>query len=88
MSKTADLFERVKPILMQDWDPIGVRNVPQARDEYDGYARPIAAMLATKISVSDLSKHLLEIETKSMGLAGNQARALAVAQKLRAIYAA
>jgi len=87
MSQAADLFERVKLILMQDWDPIGIRAVPQALDEYDGYARPIAAMLATKISVSDLSKHLLEIEIKSMGLAGNWERALGVAQKLRALRA-
>ena len=85
MSKAADLFERVKLVLMQEWDPIGVRAVPQAQDEYDSYARPISAMLATKISVSDLSQHLLEIETKSMGLAGNRERALGVAQKLRAI---
>ena len=85
MAKAANLFESVRQVLLQDWDPIGVRNVPQAQDEYDIYANSIATMLATSISISDLSKHLLEIETQSMGLAGNPERALVVAAKLRAL---
>jgi hypothetical protein len=85
MAKAANLFKSVRQVLLQDWDPIGVGNVPQAQDEYDIYASSIAAMLATSISISDLSKHLLEVETQSMGLAGNPERALVVAEKLRAL---
>ena len=82
----AKLFESVKRVLIKDWDPIGVRSVPQAQDEYDGYAGSIVKMLAAGATVSDLSKHLLEIETKSMGLAGHRERAFAAAQKLCALH--
>jgi hypothetical protein len=82
MIKPADLFENVKRVLMHDWDPIGIRDVPQAQDEYDDYARQIARMLAAGISIADLSKDLLEIETGSMGLPGDSGRANAVARKL------
>ena len=85
MANAANRLESVRQVLLQDWDPIGVRDIPQAGNEYDAYASPIAAKLTAKISMADLSKHLLEIETQSMGLAGNPERALVVAQKLRAL---
>ena len=82
MTGTSELVKAVKQILLRDWDPIGVQNVAQAQDEYDVYASPIAAMLTTRISIDDLSKYLLDSETRSMGLAGHRARAVAVAHKL------
>ena len=82
MNEPAGLFESGRQVLMSDWDPIGIRDVPQARDEYDDYARQIARTLAAGTSTADLSKRLLEIETASMGLPGNRERANAAARKL------
>lgn len=82
MNDTAGLFDRVRRILMSDWDPIGIQDAPQARDEYDDYARQITRRLADGASTTDVSSHLLEIETNTLGLPGNRRRAAAVARKL------
>jgi hypothetical protein len=29
--------ESIREILLRDWDPIGVNDVPEAQDEYDSY---------------------------------------------------
>jgi hypothetical protein len=29
--------ESIHDILLRDWDPIGINDVPEARDEYDSY---------------------------------------------------
>jgi hypothetical protein len=82
MNEPATLVERVRRVLMADWDPIGVRNVSQVGDEYDGYARQIAGQLVAGTSLADLSNGLLEIEISAMGLPGNRDRANAAARKL------
>jgi hypothetical protein len=87
MVKAVELVEAVKRVLVFDWDPIGVRDVPQAQDEYDVYAKAIAQLLAARVSVSDLSKHLLDIQTDAMGLAGTPERNTAVALKLCGLVA-
>jgi hypothetical protein len=85
MTQSADLHDAVRTILLNDWDPIGVRDVPEAQDEYDSYAPAIARLVAAGTSVSDLSAHLLEIETDAMGLRGDASRAHSIAEKLRAL---
>ena len=77
-----DMHARVRAILMQDWDPIGVADEPKAADEYDKYVPAIVAMLRTGPSADALAAHLLQIETTAMGLAGDAARARSVAGKV------
>jgi hypothetical protein len=72
-------------ILLKDWDPVGIQDVPQAGDEYDQYIPPIAKMVIGKASAPELSQRLLEIEIQSMGLAGDRDRARIVAEKLLSI---
>jgi hypothetical protein len=79
------LYERVRSILLTDWDPIGIQDVPQASDEYDQYVNALAKMVIARTPAPELSKRLLEIETQAMGLAGNRDRARAVADKLAKI---
>ncbi|WP_272939013.1 hypothetical protein [Sinorhizobium meliloti] len=28
----------VRDVLLRDWDPIGISDIPEAKDEYDAYA--------------------------------------------------
>jgi hypothetical protein len=76
------LNAKVRGVLLSQWDPIGVRDVPQAADEYDGYAAHVANMLAEGTTVGELSSYLLEIEQDALGLRGDSARANEVANKL------
>jgi len=85
MSSTAALEARVRQTLLQSWDPIGVAGVKAAGDEYDQYVKPIAAMIIAGTAVEELSRYLVEVETKRMGLKGDQRRAHSAAAKLREI---
>ena len=77
-----ELKVEVCKILMEHWDPIEIRDVPAAQDEYDTYALSFAQMILDKKPRSEISKRLLEIETAAMGLRGNKDRALSVADRL------
>lgn len=77
-----DMHARVRAILMQDWDPIGVAGVPNAADEYDQYVPAIVMILRGRGSVDAVAAHLLQIEKDKMGLTGDAARARSVAGKL------
>ena len=70
---------------MSEWDPIGVNDVPAARDEYDGYVPQILDLLRVGAPASMMADRLLRIETDEMGLRGDRERALRVAEKLRAV---
>jgi hypothetical protein len=59
----------VAKILLRDWDPIGVRDFPEASDEYDAYVPGIFALLSTHPSVEAVAAHLVAIETDRMGMA-------------------
>jgi hypothetical protein len=85
MSSTTAFEARVREILLQSWDPIGIAGVVAARDEYDQYVKPIAAMVIAGTAVGELSGYLVEIETSRMGLKGDHRRAHSAAAKLREI---
>jgi len=55
-------------ILLHDWDPIGVKDVPEAADEYDGYVGGIYRLLASGATADEVAKHLWDIEIGIMGL--------------------
>ncbi len=76
------LSEKIRTVLIADWDPIGVRDVAAARDEYDQYVASVAVLVRAGRTASDLSKYLLEIETETMGLPGDRVRALSVGRKV------
>ena len=35
--RAREIQRSIAEVLLRNWDPIGVRNVPQAQDEYDAY---------------------------------------------------
>jgi hypothetical protein len=82
MRNVTELVEQIRTVLLKDWDPIGIRNVPRAVDEYDEYAPPIARMLVAGTSAAELSDHLLGVERDTFGLTGDPDRARRAAAKL------
>jgi hypothetical protein len=53
---------------MEEWDPIGVRDVPEAQDEYDSYLGPIAGRLRSGDSPEELAAYLDSVTEERMGL--------------------
>jgi hypothetical protein len=66
--KMAENLKKVQRILMEKWDPIGVRGIPEARSEYDSYIIPLYSLLRKRASEREVIDYLNKIETECMGL--------------------
>jgi hypothetical protein len=76
----------LRELLMQWWDPIGVRGVPEARGEYDSYMGPIVSLLERGGSIDELASYLVEIETDRMGMKPDKKTDLDAASRIHAWY--
>ena len=46
---------RLREVFMAEWDPIGVKGVPDAQDEYDHYVGKVAAMIRDQLPMTNYS---------------------------------
>ena len=60
--------DQIRKILLEEWDPIGIRNEPGAQDEYDSYVGPLHTLLLGGAPPSKVADHLAHIEDAEMGL--------------------
>ena len=68
-----ELLQRVDEVLHYLWDPIGVRGVPEARDEYRTYTPQVFSLLKNSASAEKVAQYLNTVATDRMGLQGNLA---------------
>jgi hypothetical protein len=67
-------LSKVRTILMQDWDPIGIQELPkkdrrETADEYDSYLGPVYALLRHEGATREaISAYLFDIAAHHMGL--------------------
>lgn len=80
--RAKEVQEEVRQILLHEWDPLGVSDVPEAQDEYDSYVGGIYRLLASGASEHQIVERLHNLETVSMGLNSNRERLKSVAEKL------
>ena len=50
------------------WDPIGISDVPEARDEYHTYCEQVYKLINENVDIETLATYLYDIEKDSMGL--------------------
>jgi hypothetical protein len=81
MSIMKSITDDIRKILIRDWDPVGIAEFPEARDEYDGYIPIIERMIEKRGIAEDVARLLLSAE-QNMGVEPNTVRALDVAQRL------
>jgi hypothetical protein len=77
-----DRQNAIRELLMREWDPIGVADVPEAHDEYDSYVSQIYGLLVRREPRHKLVEYLWWAETENMGLFGNRERTERVADLL------
>ena len=53
---------------MQEWNPIGANDIPEASDEYDGYIGDVYALIEREARESEISDYLRLVELRQMGL--------------------
>lgn len=86
MSEHVDRAKRyhdgIRRVLLHDWDPIGIADIAEAQDEYDGYVGKIYGMLIRHEPRHKVVDHLWWIATENMGLAGNRQHTEAIADRL------
>ena len=58
----------IRQVLMEIWDPIGVKDVRNAQDEYDSYISGIYGLLTGEVPDSQIAEHLLGIVRETMGM--------------------
>ena len=74
---------------MDEWDPIGINDVPQCADEYDSYAQEIFERARRGAVADEIRNYLLSVETPSMGFRQATGRGLlALAERLVALQPA
>lgn len=75
----------IKTELLQTWDPIGFKDIPEAKDEYDLYVGDIYNLLHENISEEDLFEYLWNLETERMGLLGDKNKTHSFAHRLKTL---
>ncbi|MET3471830.1 hypothetical protein ABIC78_002358 [Novosphingobium sp. 1529] len=86
MSSIADL-QMIQIILHWAWDPIGVRGIEGASDEYDMYALQVLKLLETDAPTDEIANYLTAIVCDRIGLPSNPDRDSDVATMLSQLYA-
>lgn len=77
-----ELYRRTDEVLHYVWDPIGVAEVPNARDEYHSYLPQVFGLLKANANAEQIADYLFKISTEQMGLNGNRAHDIRTAEVL------
>ena len=84
--RARQIQESIRQVLLHDWDPIGVRDVPEAQDEYDSYVGGVYRLLASGASEQQVADHVSHIASDAMALSAlDRAKLIPVARKLCAL---
>jgi hypothetical protein len=65
--RAAEIQDSIRQILLQDWDPLQVRDIPQCEHEYDSYVGGVYRILASSRSEQQLADYLLKTGHEIMG---------------------
>jgi hypothetical protein len=83
LARAREIQDAIGQVLLRDWDPIGVRHVPEAHDEYDAYVEGVYRLLASGASPQAIADYLRSVETDQMGLTPARPRdLLPIAERL------
>jgi len=63
-----ELLSRVDEVLHYLWDPIGIRGVPAARDEYSSYAGVVFSLLKRSAGIDEICEYLRKIKVVHIGI--------------------
>lgn len=86
MGSASGLEREVRSALLKEWDPIGIKEIAEAANEYDAYAPALAEMLRSKRSEAEIFDYLWQLETGHMGLTGDREATKKFASYLSELY--
>lgn len=65
---TQDGMPGLRRLLMDEWDPLGVGDVPEAQDEYDAYVGQVGCILLEGATQRGIERYLSLVRTELIGL--------------------
>ena len=66
-ARAREIQRAIGEVLLRNWDPLGVKDVPQAQDEYDAYVGGVYRLIASGATAKQIAEHLVRIETDRLG---------------------
>jgi hypothetical protein len=75
----------IRHVLMDVWDPIGIKDEPNAQGEYDGYLGGVYELLLSGAADENIADHLWRIATERMGLSPKKSDMADTVRALRQI---
>lgn len=79
--------QELRHLLMEQWDPIGVKHSPEASDEYDGYRAAVVELLREGAPAQRVAEYLAQVEQTRMGFNTTPQQLLPVGHQLVRWYA-
>jgi hypothetical protein len=80
------LYDRVRHIILHEWDPIGIQGYKDwPQDEYDAYVPDVCQLLMRGASFEEVFSYMWWLETQHMGLPGERGRTEGFAKQLAMI---
>lgn len=67
-SESRRIRVQIRRVLLEVWDPIGVKDAPNAQDEYDGYIGKLYELLMSEADDSQFIDYLYWAVHDNMGL--------------------
>jgi len=77
--KDNEFYKRCDEILHYVWDPIGVQDIPEARDEYHGYLPQVFKLVKADADQIKIAEYLDRTQKNDIGLSSNPSKNLKVA---------
>ncbi|USD20444.1 hypothetical protein [Microbulbifer variabilis] len=77
-----ELYKAIDEILWRDWDPIGVNEMPEARDEYQSYLPHIFRLAVEGKDAKHISSSLVATIEGNIGLGASKEHCHRVASKI------
>jgi hypothetical protein len=62
------ILGEIRKVLVTVWDPINIKDEPNAQDEYDSYVGPIFSLLTQRKNDEEIADYLVSVESERMGL--------------------
>jgi hypothetical protein len=82
LQQARSYYAAIREVLLREWDPIGVGDIPEAADQYDSYISQVHRLLIRREPLYKMVDFLWWVETDHMALAGNRRRTEQVAERL------
>ena len=76
------LYKRIDVILWKEWDPCGVSDAPEARDEYHSYLPQVFGLVMRGCDAKEIAGYLRTVEVERMGLSKYKDNCKEVAEKV------